>query len=353
MDLSDFDYILPEDLIAQSPANPRGASRLLYVNQHGLCEDLYFERIIDLLRKGDVLILNNTKVLPALLSCRRKNDVAPSRIHITLIKQILGTKWQILAKPAKKLSVGMVLEFLDDQGPSMEAVVIEKNAQRNYIVLDFQLSEEEMFKILLKSGKMPLPPYIKRQERGGQSDDINYQTIYAKEYGAVAAPTAGLHFTDRILQELKAKGVQIAFVTLHVGLGTFLPVQVQNISDHIMHSEQFVLSEETCKLVNFAKQNGHRVISVGTTSARVLESCTENVLLSPKIGETDIFIKPGHKFQLVDALITNFHLPKSTLLMLVSAFCGEKTIKRAYEHAIKKKYRFFSYGDASFLEKGV
>ena len=345
MNINEFDFTIPKELIAQSPINPRSASRLLHFDHNQQIHDRLFKDIIDLLNPNDILVFNDTKVIPSFLKIF-SIDSKIVNASLNLVHHINGTKWQIMARPANKLKVHSNIIF--DQCNSLNAKVIKKDISENYMVIDFNGSPKEVFEKILKLGAMPLPPYIKRKKT--KIDDfINYQTIFSKNYGAIAAPTAGLHFTQEILDQLHQKGIVIQFLTLHVGLGTFAPIKTTNINEHQMHTEEFVLSPSVCEAINNAKINGNKVICVGTTTMRVLESMFNNNKLIPKSGKTNIFIKPGHKFKVADALITNFHLPKSTLLVLVSAFIGYQNAKNIYNHAVQQRYRFFSYGDACYL----
>lgn len=338
----DFDFNLPEELIAQVPLKNRSASRLMVLdhNQQTI-EDKTFLDIIDELQPNDALVMNNTRVLPARLFGTKVETGA--HLEVLLLKNIEGDRWETLMKPAKKAKVGTTISFGDGR---LTAKVIEELEEGGRI-LDF--SYEGIFlEILEELGEMPLPPYI--TEKLDEAD--RYQTVYAKENGSAAAPTAGLHFTDEVLQQLKEKGVKLAFLTLHVGLGTFRPVNAEDVEDHKMHSEFYQLSEETADLLNETKANGGRVIAVGTTSIRTLETIANKFdgKLEADSGWTDIFIKPGYTFKFVDAFLTNFHLPKSTLIMLVSAFAGREFVLEAYQHAVDERYRFFSFGDAMFVQ---
>lgn len=338
----DFDFNLPEELIAQVPLKNRSASRLMVLdhNQQTI-EDKTFLDIIDELQPNDALVMNNTRVLPARLFGTKVETGA--HLEVLLLKNIEGDRWETLMKPAKKAKVGTTISFGDGR---LTAKVMEELEEGGRI-LDF--SYEGIFlEILEELGEMPLPPYI--TEKLDEAD--RYQTVYAKENGSAAAPTAGLHFTDEVLQQLKEKGVKLAFLTLHVGLGTFRPVNADNVEDHKMHSEFYQLSEETAQLLNETKANGGRVIAVGTTSIRTLETIANKFdgKLEADSGWTDIFIKPGYTFKFVDAFLTNFHLPKSTLIMLVSAFAGREFVLKAYHHAVEEEYRFFSFGDAMFVQ---
>ncbi len=338
MQLSDFDYHLPDELIALTPIENRSSSKLL-VYDNGKISDRVFSDLLSLLKENDVLVFNDTKVLPAHIngSCK---GVA---VEITLIKEVSEGTWKVLAKPGKKILVGE--KFIISDG--FYANIISKDISGE-IILSFNLNGTELLSALHEYGRMPLPPYIQKKRKSEAADASTYQTVYANDAKekSVAAPTAGLHFTKEILSQLQAKNIHTAFVTLHVGAGTFFPVRVENILEHKMHSEFYQLDEKAANTIKIAKEKGGRVIAVGTTSLRVLETIGSP---EPKSGETDIFIYPGYKFKLVDCLITNFHLPKSTLFMLVSAFVGVDEAKCIYTHAIAEKYRFFSYGDASFL----
>lgn len=342
MQLADFDYSLAEELIAQKPASPRDSSRLLAVSTSGELQDSKIRKLPEFLRADDVLVFNNTKVIPAQLYGKK----GEANIGITLLKQEQGAEWECFAKPARKLSAGDEIEF----GAGLAATVAAKQ-QSGTVILNFNKGEDAFFAALEEIGQMPLPPYIKRTEKD-EADFLNYQTLHAEKSGAVAAPTAGLHFSEALMSDIKAKGVQIEHVTLHVGGGTFLPVRVEDIANHKMHSEWMEIDEVTAQALNQAKVEGRRIVSVGTTALRSLESAVdEQGVFQPMKCETDIFITPGYQFKAVDALLTNFHLPKSTLFMLVSAFSGLETMQAAYAHAVKEKYRFFSYGDACFLER--
>ena len=337
---STYYYDLPEELIAQTPVEPRDSSRLLAFNKKtGEISHRIFHDIIDFLKKGDVLVINNTKVLPARLYGYKETG---AKIEILLQKRIDLCQWSVLAKPTKRLKVGTKLVFSEKLQGEITEIGEFGSCKIKFTfdgVFEHRLSEV---------GTMPLPPYIKEKLK----DQARYQTVYAKEEGSSAAPTAGLHFTDNLLKRIREKGVEIVEVLLHVGLGTFRPVSEENILNHKMHSEFFEMSEENAKKINRAKQEGRRVIAVGTTSVRVLESSAENGKILPQKRETDIFIFPSYKFQVVDAIITNFHLPESTLIMLVSAFIGYENAMKIYKEAVKQKYRFFSFGDACFFYEG-
>lgn len=338
----DFDFDLPEELIAQVPLKNRSASRLMVLDhQQQTIEDKTFLDIIDELQPNDALVMNNTRVLPARLFGTKTETGA--HLEVLLLKNTEGDRWETLMKPAKKAKVGTTITFGDGRLTAEVVEVLEEGGR----ILDF--SYEGIFlEILEELGEMPLPPYI--TEKLDEAD--RYQTVYAKENGSAAAPTAGLHFTDEVLKQLKEKGVQLAFLTLHVGLGTFRPVNVENVEDHKMHSEYYQLSKETADLLNKTKENGGRVVAVGTTSIRTLETIANKFdgRLEADSGWTDIFIKPGYTFKFVDAFLTNFHLPKSTLIMLVSAFAGREFVLNAYHHAVDEQYRFFSFGDAMFVK---
>ena len=340
MDVKDFDYDLPEELIAQDPLEDRSSSRLMVLDKKtGEVSHHIFKEIIKYLRPGDCLVLNNTKVIPARLYGVKEGTMA--KIEILLLKRKQNDVWATLVKPGKKAKPGTKIIFGDG---ILTGEVIDVVDDGNRLI---QFSYDGIFEeILDKLGQMPLPPYITHQLK----DKNRYQTVYAKYDGSAAAPTAGLHFTKELLNEVKEKGVDIAEVTLHVGLGTFRPVKVDNVLDHHMHSEFYMVSQEAADKINNAKKNGGRIISVGTTSTRTLESAAdENGMLHECSGWTDIFIYPGYKFKVIDCLITNFHLPQSTLVMLVSALAGREHILSAYKKAVEEKYRFFSFGDAMFI----
>ena len=332
MDVKDFRYDLPQELIAQDPLEDRSSSRLLVLDKDtGEITHKHFYDIIDYLDEGDCLVLNETKVIPARLMGVKKDTGAV--VEILLLKRKSKTVWECLVKPGKKCRVGAVIEFGD--------IVEEGN-----IIIEFEF--DGIFEeILDKLGTMPLPPYITHTLK----DRNRYQTVYAKNDGSAAAPTAGLHFTKELLKDIEDKGVRLAKVTLHVGLGTFRPVKVSDVRQHHMHSEFFQVSKEAADIINSTRANGKRVICVGTTSTRTVESASDDKgYLKEKSGWTDIFIYPGYKFKVLDALITNFHLPESTLVMLVSALAGREKVLHAYEEAVKEKYRFFSFGDAMFIK---
>lgn len=339
MNKSDFYYNLPEELIAQTPVEPRDHSRMLvYDRETGEIEHKHFYDIIDYLKAGDVLVINDTKVLPARIYGVKEGTGA--KIEFLLHKRIRLDEWEVLVKPAKKATVGAVIRFSDELTATVTGYIGEG-------LRTVRFSYDGVFEdILSRVGEMPLPHYI--HER--LCDGTRYQTVYARESGSSAAPTAGLHFTPELLQKIRDKGVEVVKVLLHVGLGTFRPVKAENILDHKMHSEYYCVTPEAAAAVNKAKAEGRRVIAVGTTSVRTLESAWHDGKLNAESGETSIFIYPPYKFKAVDALITNFHLPESTLIMLVSAFIGRENALKMYECAVENKYRFFSFGDATFLK---
>ena len=338
MKLSDFDFDLPDNLIAQSAMEPRDHSKLMVLEKNKqVIEHKKFYNISDYLKKGDVLVVNRTRVIPARLFGKKDTG---SILECFLLKRIDLNTWEVLLKPAKKLKIGQKLVFLEGK---LEAVLKEVKDDGNRI-LEF-IYEENFEEILDELGEMPLPPYITEKLK----DKNRYQTVYAKEGESVAAPTAGLHFTNELLEKLKDSGVELTEIYLDVGLGTFRPVQTENILEHKMHHEKYHIPEESAEIINRAKKEGRRIIAVGTTTVRTLESSNNGAEVISGDGETDIFIYGDYKFKIVDALITNFHLPKSTLLMLISAFAGKNFIFTAYETAIQEKYRFYSFGDAMFI----
>lgn len=340
MKTSDFYYDLPKELIAQTPLEPRDSSRLLVLDREKqTLEHKHFYDIIDYLNEGDLLVANDSRVLPARIYGIK--DETGAKVEFLLLKQVANNRWETLCKPGKKAKVGTKFSFGNG---ILRATVVDVKDDGNRIV-DFDC-EENFFTTLDKIGQMPLPPYITAELK----DKERYQTVYSHELGSAAAPTAGLHFTTELMDRIKAKGIKIAYVTLHVGLGTFRPVKVDDVTKHKMHSEHYEVPEETAKLINETKKNGGRVIAVGTTSCRTLESVVAMYgEVKPCEGFTDIFIYPGFEFKVLDGLITNFHLPESTLIMLVSAFAGYDFIMNAYKEAVKEKYRFFSFGDAMFI----
>lgn len=341
MKTSDFYYNLPDELIAQTPIEPRNASRLMILDKRtGQIEHKIFKNLTDYLNEGDCLILNNTRVIPARIFGVKKETGAV--VEFLLLKQIENLVWECLCKPGKKAREGAAFTFGDGQ---LEGEVIEVKDDGNRLI-QFKC-ENNIYSVLDEIGQMPLPPYIKAK----LEDKERYQTVYSENLGSAAAPTAGLHFTPEMLEEIKAMGVNIGYVTLHVGLGTFRPVKVDDVTKHIMHKEHYIMPEETANLINETHKNGKRVICVGTTSCRTVESvATKNGCICKDEDDTGIFIYPGYKFKCMDALITNFHLPESTLIMLVSALAGYENIMNAYNTAVNEKYRFFSFGDAMFIQ---
>lgn len=339
-----FNFELPEERIANGPANPRDSAKLLHIRQNGL-QDKTIKDLPSLFKKGDVLVFNNTKVIPARIYGKRGD----ASVEATLLKQINLSTWKCLVKNARRLKIGDEVIFSD----TFKAVVLQKD-EDGPVTLEFNVSGADLFAQLHLNGIMPLPPYIKRNKGGKESDKANYQTVFAKHEGAVAAPTAGLHFTEELLKQFTDMGIQQEFLTLHVGGGTFLPVKVDDTDNHKMHAEFGIITPEVAFRLNEAKQQGRRIIPIGTTALRLLESAAdENGILHPFEKETSIFITPGYCFKFADVLFTNFHLPQSTLFMLVCAFAGIDTMKKAYQHAIENKYRFFSYGDACLIEKQI
>lgn len=341
MNTNDFDFELPEELIAQTPLEVRDSSRLLILNREKQSmTDSHFDAILDQLHPGDALVMNNTRVLPARLYGEKPDT--HGHVELLLLKNTEGDQWEVLAKPAKRLKVSTQVSFGDGR---LMATVVEELEHGGRIV---EFSYDGIFLEVLESlGEMPLPPYIHEK----LDDRERYQTVYAKENGSAAAPTAGLHFTKELLEAIEAKGVKLVYLTLHVGLGTFRPVSVDNVDEHEMHSEYYHLSQEAADTLNQVKENGGRIVAVGTTSIRTLETIGNKFdgHLEADSGWTNIFIKPGYEFKVVDAFSTNFHLPKSTLVMLVSAFAGREFVLEAYRHAVEEGYRFFSFGDAMFI----
>ncbi|KAG3604635.1 tRNA preQ1(34) S-adenosylmethionine ribosyltransferase-isomerase QueA [Listeria monocytogenes] len=341
MKVEDFDFDLPEELIAQTPLLDRTSSRLMVLDKEsGDIKDQHFTDIISYLNEGDALVLNDTRVLPARLHGIK--DETGAHIEVLLLKQKEGNAWETLVKPAKRIRKGATITFGDG---ALKATCLEE-LEHGGRILEFSYGGI-FYEVLEQLGEMPLPPYIKEQ----LADQDRYQTVYAKENGSAAAPTAGLHFTEDLLEQISAKGVEIIFVTLHVGLGTFRPVDVEDTTNHKMHSEFYRLTEESAERINKIKAQGGKVVAVGTTSIRTLETIASrhDGKLVAESGWTEIFISPGYTFQAVDALITNFHLPKSTLIMLVSALSDRTKILAAYNHAVEEQYRFFSFGDAMFI----
>ena len=350
-----FDFNLDKSLIAKEPVTPRDASRLLDLSVEDEIHDRHFYDLPDILQKGDVLVFNDTKVIPARLYGKRGDAL----VEVTLYHPQDGKSWWSFIKNSKRLKPGDTVSFYTDdispEASDFSARIMEKNGEDG-VLIEFDCNPDKLGAYLEKYGSMPLPPYIKRDKPGQglwnrYNDKENYQTVYAKHEGAVAAPTAGLHFTPRVLEALDKKGVERVFLTLHVGAGTFLPVKSEDTKDHKMHAEYGHITPEAAERINRAKNEGRRIIAVGTTSVRLLESAAdENGVLHPFIGETDIFITPGYKFRIIDMIITNFHLPKSTLFMLICAITGTERMKKAYQHAMEQKYRFYSYGDSSILK---
>ncbi len=341
MTTKDFYYDLPDELIAQTPLGDRTASRLMVVDKdNGEISHRHFYDIIEYLNEGDCLVMNNTRVIPARLYGVKEGS--GGKIEFLLLRRLELDKWEVILRPGKKAKPGSRFEF---GGGLLRAEILEVIEDGNRIVkFEYDGVWEE---ILDKLGEMPLPPYIKEK----LTDRERYQTVYSKIEGSAAAPTAGLHFTNELIEKIKAKGVEVAYLTLHVGLGTFRPVSVENVEEHLMHSEYYQVTKEAADTINRVRENGGRIIAVGTTSVRTLETVAdENGRMTSASGDTSIFIYPGYKFKAVDALITNFHLPESTLLMLVSALAGKDNIFNAYNTAVSEKYRFFSFGDAMFIE---
>jgi len=339
----DFDYDLPEELIAQTPIKDRDQSRLLVLDHEtGEYQDKHFYDILDYLNPGDALVMNNSRVLPARLYGSKEDTEGHE--EVLLLNNIEGDKWEVLMKPAKRAKVGTKVQFGEDG--QLEAEVLE-DLEHGGKIIEFHYQGIFM-EILEKLGEMPLPPYIKEK----LDDPDRYQTVYAKENGSAAAPTAGLHWTKELLQKVEDKGVKLVYVTLHVGLGTFRPVTETDVDKHVMHSEFYRLDEDSAKTLNDVKKNGGKIVATGTTSIRTLETIGTkfNGEIKADSGWTDIFIKPGYQWKVVDEFITNFHLPKSTLVMLVAAFTGRENILNAYQHAVEEKYRFFSFGDAMFIK---
>ena len=338
----DFDYDLPEELIAQTPIKDRDHSRLLVLDHEtGEYQDKHFYDILDYLNPGDALVMNNSRVLPARLYGTKEDT--DGHEEVLLLNNIEGDKWEVLMKPARRAKVGTKVQFGDGQ---LEAEVLE-NLEHGGKIIEFHYQGIFM-EILEQLGEMPLPPYIKEK----LDDPDRYQTVYAKENGSAAAPTAGLHWTKDLLKKVEEKGVKLVYVTLHVGLGTFRPVTETDVDKHVMHSEFYRLDEDSAKTLNEVKKNGGKIVATGTTSIRTLETIGTkfNGEIKADSGWTDIFIKPGYEWKVVDEFITNFHLPKSTLVMLVAAFTGRENILNAYRHAVEEKYRFFSFGDAMFIK---
>lgn len=346
----DFYYDLPENLIAQTPIEPRDHSRMMVLRKDGSIEHKHFYDVIDYLNEGDVLVINDSKVIPARIYGDKVRSEgifasAPSKIETLLLKQMENNRWEVLLRPAKKVKIGGKIDY----NGILQATVVDVVEDGNRIV-EFSYDTDKyssIYEVLDIIGSMPLPPYITEK----LEDKNRYQTVYARENGSSAAPTAGLHFTKELLEKIKSKGIKIAPVMLHVGLGTFRPVKADKITDHIMHSEYISVSKESADIINNAKKNGGRIVAVGTTSCRTLESVAlDDGTIQAISGNTGIFIYPGYKFKAVDTLITNFHLPESTLLMLISALAGKERIMDAYKVAVGEKYRFFSFGDSMLIE---
>jgi S-adenosylmethionine:tRNA ribosyltransferase-isomerase len=343
MNLAEFDFDLPRELIADRPAEPRESARLLVLPAEGEIADRHIANLPQLLQPGDLLVFNDTKVIPARLVCRR----GLATVEITLARDLGGGTWQAYAKGARRLHPGDHIEFAGD----LAAAIVEKSPDGE-VSLRFDREGAAFRDALARYGAMPLPPYIKRPRGGDARDRADYQTIFARAEGAVAAPTAGLHFTPALLDTLAARGIEWVTVTLHVGPGTFLPVKTEDPREHRMHAEWGLVSTETAHRINAARAQGRRVVAIGTTSLRLLESAAaENGEIREFTGDTRLFILPGYRFRAIDLLLTNFHLPRSTLLMLVAALTGLERIKSAYAHAVDERYRFFSYGDACLIER--
>ena len=340
MKTDDFDYFLPKELIAQTPLKNRSSSRMLVLDKNtGDFQDGRFTDLIDYINKGDTIVLNDTKVIPARLIGHKPDTGAV--IEVLMLKDLGEDEWECLTKPAKRIKEGTVVKFSDEL--SCECTFVGEDGIRRYKFI----YDGIFLEILDRLGEMPLPPYITEK----LEDKDRYQTVYAKNPGSAAAPTAGLHFTDEYLKKIKDKGINVAYVTLHVGLGTFRPVVVRDVTKHDMHSEYYILSKSTADLLNETRKRGNKIIAIGTTSTRVLETIADdNGYFKEQSGNTKIFIYPGYKFKGIDCLLTNFHLPKSTLIMLVSALAGKDNVLKAYEHAVKEKYSFFSFGDCMFIK---
>jgi S-adenosylmethionine:tRNA ribosyltransferase-isomerase len=352
-----FDFELPDERIALRPIVPRDAARLLHVapGRHPEFEDRNVSELPDLLRAGDALVVNDTKVIPARLAGRRLGrGTAEPRIEATLIERIDGSRWRALVRPAKRLMPGDVIRF-GEEGKvcflgQLDATV-EAEPEAGAVTLAFAFHGPVLDQAIEERGTMPLPPYIAGRRKSDERDAADYQTVFAQREGSVAAPTAGLHFTNSLLERLSARGIALHKVTLHVGAGTFLPVKVDDTDEHRMHGEHAVMAAQTADTLNAVRRAGGRIVAVGSTSLRLLESASDGGIVCPFSGETALFITPGYRFRVVDMLMTNFHLPRSTLFMLVAAFAGLDVMKRAYTHAIAAGYRFFSYGDACLLSR--
>lgn len=350
MKVDEFDFDLPPENIALRPASPRDSARLLVVKDESL-EDNCVSNLTDFLEEGDVLVFNDTKVIPAQLEghrAPRSPEFPPAKVSVTLHMRVDGSTWDAFVRPAKKVKAGDALTFTNGEN-TLKANVAERG-DAGEVRLIFPLDAANLDKALFTVGHIPLPPYIASKRPEDERDQQDYQTIYAREDGAVAAPTAGLHFTEALFERLEAKGISKQFVTLHVGAGTFLPVKADDTDDHKMHFETGTITEDVANALNEVRKKGKRIVAVGTTSLRLLESAAQrDGTLKPYHGATDIFITPGYRFKMVDLLMTNFHLPRSTLMMLVSAFSGLDTMRDVYQHAIRSGYRFYSYGDSSLL----
>jgi S-adenosylmethionine:tRNA ribosyltransferase-isomerase len=351
-----FDFHLPDDRVALRPAEPRDSARLLHVPRDGAFEDRFVRDLPSLLRPGDVLVVNDTRVIPAQLSGIRRRGEAVARIEVTLHKREGDDRWRAFARPGKRLALGERIDFSGGNESmvcyldALSADVLEKG-QEGEVLLGFNLTGPALDDAIMRLGHMPLPPYIASKRGEDDRDADDYQTLFARDPGAVAAPTAGLHFTPELVERLQAAGIGLQRVTLHVGAGTFLPVKADDTQDHRMHAEFGVVPSSVSDALNAARARGGRIVATGTTSLRILETATgEDRVVRPFAGDTSIFITPGYRFKAVDVLLTNFHLPRSTLFMLVSAFSGLDRMKAAYEHAIATGYRFYSYGDACLLE---
>ncbi len=354
MRLADFDFELPEARIALRPATPRDAARLLVVSEEGALADRRVRDLPDLLRRGDTLVFNDTRVIPARLKGVRRRDEGAVAVEATLHRRLSPSRWTAFAKPGRRLAPGDRIAFGDSNDracllSALEATIVQKG-EGGELTLAFDLAGPDLDFAIAACGAMPLPPYIASRRAEDERDLDDYQTIYAREDGSVAAPTAGLHFTPELMAALDARGVLRRFVTLHVGAGTFLPVKTEDVAQHRMHAEAGEVSAETADALNAARARGGRIVAVGTTALRLLESAADATgVIRPFHGETSIFITPGYRFRTAQGLMTNFHLPRSTLFMLVSAFSGLEVMRRAYAHAIATDYRFYSYGDASLL----
>lgn len=357
MRVDDFDYHLPEELIALRPVSPRDAARLLVVEPGAdpPFADRRITELPELLSPGDTLVFNDTKVIPAELKGTRERDAASAQISVTLTGRLDASRWTALARPAKRLKAGDRIVFGEGEGVCLLgtlAATVEERRAEGEVTLAFDFSDASLDEVIEHLGAMPLPPYIASRRAPDEKDRIDYQTIFAREEGAVAAPTAGLHFTPGLMHALEARGISLHFVTLHVGPGTFLPVRSADTGGHVMHAETGTISADTASALNAVKARGGNIVAVGTTSLRLLESATDaKGALAPFFGATNLFITPGYRFRFVDRLVTNFHLPRSTLFMLVAAFSGLDVMQGAYAHASVQRYRFYSYGDACLLSR--